>query len=95
MAWWFKKKQLDEFLTSAEFKSLEKKNVEFSSAIDILKQKMDLTETNFRSIRGKLNQHILREPQEEEKVTPKEEEKTENSIKPTVFLNPNGLPISN
>ena len=93
MGWLFKKKELDKFLTSEEFKTLERKNVEFSSAIDILKQKMELTETNFRSIRGKLNHHILKDPEEEEKVAPKEEEESETNIKPNVFLTPDGRNI--
>lgn len=101
MGWLFKKKDLDKFLTSDEFKTLEKKNVEFSSAIDILKQKMEMQETNFRSLRSKINCHISNEPLEEErKPTKKGEdaslefaEGSENSIKPSIFARPDGTAI--
>lgn len=90
MGWWFKKKKLDEFLTSDEFKVLERKSVEFSTAIDILKAKMDRTETENRSLRSKINNHIFHDPDEEKKT---EKSETETNLKPSIFLNPNGDPI--
>lgn len=94
MAWFFKKKELDKFLTSEEFKTLEKKNVEFSSAVDILKDKVARIETENRSLRAKMNIMIHKYPEEEEgKSAKEEEEKTEKNLKASIYLSPDGHPV--
>ena len=58
MSWWFKKKQLNEFLTSKEFQELEKKNIEIST-------KLELLELNYRILSQKIKTKLGKLPSEE------------------------------
>jgi len=65
MGWFFKKKQLQEFLTSKEFQELEKKNIEISA-------KLELLELNYRLLSQKIKGKIGKLPSEEEKEEKKD-----------------------
>lgn len=60
MGWLFNKKQAQEFLTSKEFKELEKKNIEIST-------KLELLEMNYRILSGKIKTKLGKLPSEEDK----------------------------
>lgn len=89
MAWLFNKKGFDKFLSSEEFVKLSRQGVEFTTAIDILKGKMDRVETEHRSLRAKINNHILQDPEIEEEIKKEKQE----SIKTGMFLADNGIPF--
>ena len=59
MSWFFKeKKDLQDFLTSKEFKELEKKNIEIST-------KLELLELNYRILSQKIKTKLGKLPSEE------------------------------
>lgn len=83
---WFKKNN-ESALNSKEYESVCKKLVEVSSKLEELQNSFKILETNYNNLRGQFNRKLsglVEKPKEEE---------SENNLKPSIFLNPNGLPL--
>jgi hypothetical protein len=76
--WWFNRRE--EKLNSDEFETLSKKISQLSTQLDVF-------EMSLRSLAGQMKKRMPKLPQEEEKS------KTENDIKPSIFLSPMGEPL--
>lgn len=91
MSFWKKLKSNENgYINSAEYDRVYKRIVELSAAIEELKNKIAILNTNYDNLRGNFNRKLsgLKEVKEEQ-----EKEETENNIKASVFLSPNGNPI--
>lgn len=83
---WFKKRN-ETRINSEEYESVAKKLIELSTRLEELHNKFKILETNYDNLRGNFNRKLAGIRKEEKP------EESENNLKPSVFLNPNGLPI--
>lgn len=79
--WWQKKNDTSkDALNSAEYERLSKRVTELTGEVGTLKTLCNSLETDVANLRGKFNRKLSGLQKEEEKVEPKEEEKTESII---------------
>lgn len=69
MAFWNRKVQ-NNGLKTEEYEELSKKIITFSTKLAEISAKIDLLDTQSRSLRGKLNQMIYKEDEEEDQSQP-------------------------
>lgn len=55
-------------INSDEYEEIVKKIVAVVGGIDVLKTKVEVLETNFRSLRAKVNRNISQEPESESSI---------------------------
>jgi len=82
MMFWNKKKDDPNKNTtnSEEYERLSKRITDLAAEVALHKTKVELIETDVANLRGKFNRKLSGLQKEEEKVEPKEEEKTESII---------------
>jgi cell division protein FtsB len=86
---WFKSIK-NESLNSAEYEKLSKRITELVTEIETLRTKFKILETNYDNLRGNFNRKLagIKKDEKAEEIV-----ETENNIKPSIFLSPNGTPI--
>jgi len=80
----------NESVNSIEYEKLSKRITELVAEVETIRTKFKILETNYDNLRGNFNRKLSGIKKEEKA---EEDIETENNLKPSVFLSPNGSPI--